>query len=50
MEADKRGLLAVYYLKLTTGLRHTFVMLSLKTGRMARHAPVPWGTTVRDFP
>ena len=29
MEADKRGLLAVYYLKLTTGLRHTFVMLSL---------------------
>ncbi len=30
MEADKRGLLAVYYLKLTTGLRHTFVMLSLK--------------------
>lgn len=32
MEADKRGLLAVYYLKLTTGLRHTFVMLSLKNG------------------
>ena len=50
MEADKRGLLAVYYLKLTTGLRHTFVMLSLKNGADGKARSSALGHYSAGFP
>ena len=50
MEADKRGLLAVYYLELTTGLRHTFVMLFLKNGADGKARSSALGHYSAGFP